>query len=207
MRRELLDPDRRYLEDLESITWLEQSKGGSGKFLYFILFLGIALSLSVVLITSFDLIVSDPTARWTALAIIIIIVGIVVLSQVAKAEPRRVRTDYSRGKEGFRGPLERLRESIERGAKGSSYAQMLSILELRNAFRGKVMMLRGYNRAALSKIISDETELHRAIKDEDLENLLAMDLKKEFMVREVWMDRKRFQGEIMKLIQKVEDWR
>lgn len=202
-----MDPDRRYLEDLESITWLEQSKGGSSKFLYFIVFLGIALSLSVVLITSLDLIVSDPTARWTALGIIIIIVGIVVLSQVAKAEPRRVRADYSRGKEGVRGPLERLRESIESGAKGSSYAQMLSILELRNTFRGKVMMLRGYNRGELSQIVNNETELHRAIKDEDLENLLAMDLKKEFMVKEVWMDRKRFQGEIAKLIQKMEDWR
>lgn len=84
---------------------------------------------------------------------------------------------------------------------------MLSILELRNAFRGRVMMVKGYSRGELSAIVNNEAELHRVIRDEDLKNLLTMDLKKEFMVKEEWMDRKRFQGEIARLIQKVEDWR
>lgn len=202
-----MHPDRRYLDDLESITWLDRSKGGRNRFVYFIVFLAIALCLAIVIISSLDLIVSDPAARWASLVMIIMIVGIVVLMQVAKVEPRVSSSESQRRKEGGRGPLERLRESIDGGSRGSSYSQMLSILELRNAFRGRVMMVKGYSRGELSAIVNNEAELHRVIRDEDLKNLLTMDLKKEFMVKEEWMDRKRFQGEIARLIQKVEDWR
>lgn len=202
-----MDQYLKRLDDLESYSWVDRSRVARKRAFDLLVIASISLSLLVVLLPTIDIIVEDPTTRWAALILIVVAMAILVLRQVALAEPPGPSMVKKKRTKGSRGQLERLKESIDSASGGSSYAQMLSMLELRSAFRGKIMVMRGYTREELNTLINNRSALHRAIKDEKLEQLLTIDLKKTYMVRDGNHDGGEFLQMINKLTDKVEDWR
>ncbi|NYT12126.1 MAG: hypothetical protein GKC03_06175 [Methanomassiliicoccales archaeon] len=200
----------RYLErldDIESYSWVDRSRAARKRAFDLLVIVSISLSLLVVLLPAIDIIVEDPNTRWAALILIVVAMAILVLRQVALAEPPGPSLTAKKRMKGSRGPLERLKESIDSASGGSSYGQMLSMLELRSAFRGKIMVMRGYTREELNTLINDRSALHRVIRDEQLEQLLNIDLKKTYMVKDGNHGGGEFWQMINKLTDKVEDWR
>lgn len=201
-----LDQHLKRLDDIESYSWVDRSKAARKRAFNLLAIVGISLSILVVLLPTIDIIVENPTTRWTALILIVVAMALLVLRQVAVAEPPTPSMTEKKRMKSPRGQLERLRESIDSASEGSSYAQMLSILELRSAFRGKIMVTKGQTREELNALINDRSALHRTIRDEELERLLTIDLKKTYMVRDGNHDGGEFLQMFDNLTDKVEDW-
>lgn len=202
-----MDQHLKRLDDLESYSWVDRSRAARKRAFDLLVIVSISLSLLVVLLPTIDIIVEDPTTRWAALILIVVAMALLVIRQVALAESPRPSMPEKKRMKGSRGQLERLIESIDSASGGSSYAQMLSMLELRSAFRGKIMVTRGHTREELNALINDRSALHRAIRDEELEQLLTIDIKKTYMVRDGNHNGGEFWQMINKLTDKVEDWR
>ncbi len=166
----------------------------------------IGLSLLVVILPSVDTIVADPDVRWAVLILVVVAVGFVVLRQAAVAEPGKGMRHPPRPRERSRGRLERLSETIGDGGKKSRYSQMLAVIELRNAFRERVMALRGCSRGWLNDLVGDRGALHRVIGNRDLEDLLTRDIRGAYDIGS-GMEGEEFMDYMGGLVVMMEEWK
>lgn len=193
------------LRDLESNTWMEDSKLVRHRTMVVLILVAVVLCLLVILLPSVDRIITDPDARWAVLVLVVVAVGILVLREAAKAETSSSPMRPESEKATSRGRLERLSVSIRGGRHGSGYSQMLAVMELRSALRGKVMSLRGLSREDYNLLATDERALRRLVGDHELCSLLVMDLRAAFDASG-GMEGKGFMEYIDRMVGKMEEW-